>query len=268
MSLRPETGRVRCGFTLVELLVVIGIIAILIAVLLPMLKKAQSSAQRVACLSNIRQLTLGYRQYVDDNKGFLPLGWPDANTDLVDVHGMRMRAGTFIPYLVGNGYSGTLNPPLSPNTVEERIKRGSIFKYVNVTKVYKCPGDTTARKSSYGINCYLHGEHGFGGTVFKISKVKRPTRTFVFIDEYDPRGGEYAYNLGSFAILPKPSNTWVDPPGTWHDSGACVSFLDGHCEYIKWSVVTTRYLTGNDINAPDPRDIRQLQEIRGGKPVD
>jgi prepilin-type N-terminal cleavage/methylation domain-containing protein len=268
MSLPTRRGS-RTGFTLVELLVVIGIIAVLIAVLLPMLKKAQAAAQRVSCMSNIRQLTTGYRLYTDDSKGWLPLGWPDANRDLRDVYGNISRAGQFVPYLVGRGYSGTLVPSLSPNTVEERIKRGSLFRYVKTIKIFKCPGDTTARLSSYGINAYLHGEDGFGGTVFKLSKVKRPAKTFVFVDEYDPRdAGEYGYNLGSFALLPKPQSQWVDPPGTWHDSGACVSFLDGHCEYMRWSVLTTRYLTGNNISAPDPRDLRMFQEFRGGAAVD
>ena len=60
------------AFTLVELLVVIGIIAVLISVLLPALSKAQTQAQSVACLSNLRQLGNAYRMYVDANKGWLP----------------------------------------------------------------------------------------------------------------------------------------------------------------------------------------------------
>src|SRR6059036_782080 len=59
------------GFTLVELLVVIGIIAVLIAVLLPALSKAREQAKVAACLSNIRQLTTGWIMYANDNKGNL-----------------------------------------------------------------------------------------------------------------------------------------------------------------------------------------------------
>ncbi|HEY7091382.1 MAG TPA: type II secretion system protein [Tepidisphaeraceae bacterium] len=62
-------SRAGLAFTLVELLVVIGIIALLIAVLLPALNKARKAARTTACLSNIRQLVLGEIQYVQDNKG-------------------------------------------------------------------------------------------------------------------------------------------------------------------------------------------------------
>lgn len=60
------------AFTLVELLVVIGIIAVLIAILLPSLKKARESANRVACLSNLRQLGMAMLLYTQDNKGRYP----------------------------------------------------------------------------------------------------------------------------------------------------------------------------------------------------
>lgn len=64
----------RNGFTLVELLVVIGIIALLIGILLPALSKAQVAAQRTACLSNLRQIYLGNAMYANDNKGQFPIG--------------------------------------------------------------------------------------------------------------------------------------------------------------------------------------------------
>src|SRR4051794_31253892 len=77
---RPSMKAMRHGlaatranaFTLIELLVVIGIVAILIGVLLVALSKARASANRVACLSNIRQLGIGVLQYCQDNKGWFP----------------------------------------------------------------------------------------------------------------------------------------------------------------------------------------------------
>src|SRR5437764_6774224 len=64
-SNRTTNGR---GFTLVELLVVIGIIGLLISILLPALNKARKASRTVSCLSNVRQLVMGELQYFTDNK--------------------------------------------------------------------------------------------------------------------------------------------------------------------------------------------------------
>jgi prepilin-type N-terminal cleavage/methylation domain-containing protein/prepilin-type processing-associated H-X9-DG protein len=66
--------RKRNGFTLVELLVVIGIIALLISILLPSLNRARESAQRAACLANLRSVMQMMNLYATDNKGQIPLG--------------------------------------------------------------------------------------------------------------------------------------------------------------------------------------------------
>lgn len=62
----------RRAFTLIELVVVIAIIAILAGILLPTLAKANSRGQRIACISNLKQLALGFRMWADDHSGLYP----------------------------------------------------------------------------------------------------------------------------------------------------------------------------------------------------
>jgi prepilin-type N-terminal cleavage/methylation domain-containing protein/prepilin-type processing-associated H-X9-DG protein len=71
-SYRGRSAHLSSAFTLVELLVVIGIIAILIAVLLPVLRNAREAAQQVKCLSNMRQLATAMVMFASDNKGQMP----------------------------------------------------------------------------------------------------------------------------------------------------------------------------------------------------
>jgi len=73
---RYDTG----GFTLVEIIVVIAIIALLIAILLPSLSKAREQSRRLVCLSNQRQLVTAWSMYSIEFKGYMPLAYPDGGT--------------------------------------------------------------------------------------------------------------------------------------------------------------------------------------------
>ncbi len=102
--------RARSGFTLVELLVVIGIIAVLVALLLPALSAAREASRTTHCLSNLRQIGMTLSMYAIENKGLLPPQYPDSIRLLTP----RVRE-TFDRYLKGT-YGVFYCPTLDPVT--------------------------------------------------------------------------------------------------------------------------------------------------------
>lgn len=115
----------RSGFTLVELMVVVGIIALLIALLLPALRKARSAANTAACLSNLRQLMQASAMYTADNNGCMV---PACYYDKAPTRGTNITHDTWSEILLYCGYLG--NPP--------GVMNGPWWKVINVG-VLRCP---------------------------------------------------------------------------------------------------------------------------------
>jgi prepilin-type N-terminal cleavage/methylation domain-containing protein/prepilin-type processing-associated H-X9-DG protein len=99
------------GFTLVELLVVIGIIALLISILLPSLNKARSSASLLSCQSNFRQVYNALLFYAGDNKGFLPRA---ASGSIPQVQGVYAATYMDLSRRLGRPVPDELGTPISP----------------------------------------------------------------------------------------------------------------------------------------------------------
>ena len=113
--LKPIRSRTQRAFTLVELLVVIGIIALLVAILLPALNKARKQAAGTQCMSNMRQILTATLMYSNENKGYLPYtNWGDGPT----WPHLTTRASEQRPF-----YPFNLVPRLAPKGNGKRTRR-------------------------------------------------------------------------------------------------------------------------------------------------
>ena len=138
-------NRHRKAFTLVELLVVIGIIAVLIGILLPTLANARRSAQTVACASNARQIALAIRLFAQEHRGYMPTvsdkdwAWQRDPTRSIWVY----RSGTNPPVMLD--WCSSLLPYLGVKNVEWFPNAGE------KSKVFLCPSDPAQTYSgNYG----------------------------------------------------------------------------------------------------------------------
>lgn len=140
MLTRPSSGR-RCrlsggrpvvsaaGFTLVELLVVMGIIALLIGILLPSLARAKEMSVRIKCMANMRQIVMASMMYVNASKGYVPFAnWAG-----------KESATAKYPYQAGWLYKSA---PFGFNIGDPKsVKTGIVYSYLKSTDVFHCPWD-------------------------------------------------------------------------------------------------------------------------------
>jgi prepilin-type N-terminal cleavage/methylation domain-containing protein/prepilin-type processing-associated H-X9-DG protein len=130
----------RHGFTLVELLVVIGIIALLIGILLPSLNKARQTANKVKCLSNVRQIGLATVMYTMDNKGYFPAA---ARWNGIGASAANEQVSDFVYWEDPSTY--WYRPgEVSTNTVQQDQNLGALARYMGNNfnaGIWLCPDD-------------------------------------------------------------------------------------------------------------------------------
>ena len=161
----------RLGFTLVELLVVIGIIALLISMLLPVLGKAKEKANAVKCQANMKQLILGMLYFSQDNKGRMP--GRDVDGGVYGGPRTKYEERDWCVGPIGNNWQAEW--PTSP-------KGGTIFKYIRNVDVYRCPskiptGLSYSAGQSPGVGSNGHFDYAYfvAWTGAHVTKIKNDT---------------------------------------------------------------------------------------------
>jgi prepilin-type N-terminal cleavage/methylation domain-containing protein/prepilin-type processing-associated H-X9-DG protein len=222
------------GFTLIELLVVIAIIAILAAMLLPALSKAKQRALTISCVSNLKQLALGWTMYAGDNQDHMVINYLNPANYL----------GTTNSWI--NGQIGQVNSlPGATNLLA--IQQGLLYQYNPNAKIYECPSASMGPTGLPKLVRNYSIEHRMGGNVtwfyntasipnyVKISQVANPapSSAIVFVDE-----SINTIDDGLYYTSPAPPNpatgTWQNSPTSRHGQGGTFSFADGHAERWGW----------------------------------
>jgi prepilin-type processing-associated H-X9-DG protein len=238
--------RVVVGFTLTELLVVVGMVALLCSLLLPVIGKARAAANSAKCLSNLRQMGSGWTMYTAVNRGYL-MSYVWYSPSVPDLAYNAYWPGILDSYAVR---SDVLLCPSAdePSSNSAALGYGSLIfawngKFTANGTAIRLNG-TNYRTGSYGFNRYLTAGGGFGddGLATKITAVRRTTEVPLFFDcgfvDARPQNGTEMEpaaappNLRGDALLPGAPEHWNFLLSR-HGSGINVGFADGSARWVR-----------------------------------
>jgi len=256
------------AFTLIELLVVIAIIAILMAILMPALHRAREQGQRAACLNNLKQLTVAWILYADENADKIVAG----STGKGGEYNVPAKEDGWVHWA---GYSDTASEDAQVQAIEE----GALYPFCKANKLYQCPSGLRGEMRTYAIVDAMNGWPTKPELIIKNrTKITRGGERVVFVDEgwatlaswsvpYD-RESWWGSTVSQSGIL-AADNRHKDPPPVRHGGGTSFSFADGHSEYWKWRDQRTidygKMTVGADPLQPGNPDLHRVQAAVWGK---
>jgi prepilin-type N-terminal cleavage/methylation domain-containing protein/prepilin-type processing-associated H-X9-DG protein len=252
------------AFTLIELLVVIAIIALLLAVLVPTLKKAKELAAGAVCLANETSVTKAWLTYAQNNKEYIVDGDTGADPDSPGASGANMN-GISVWSINGSNVrvtNFTADPQNASGTasfatVDDHVRgfqRGGLWPYLEAPKVYNCPIDTRHRRPLPSNPAYIGGYRTYSQTavlsqwmistdgssttgerpyvVTKLSQFVSPSIKIVWLEETEL---EQPFNHRTWNIWMAGTPDWWDPLAVLHNGASTFGFADGHAERYKWT---------------------------------
>lgn len=267
-------ARNRAAFTLVELLVVIGIIALLMSILLPALNKARRSSREVQCMSNLRQFGLGFQMYANDSKGVMPWeGYGDgdkATKPIADWDDPALWVNA-VPVRINNkSYYEMQQEDASHQSALPATGTNSLFVCPEASQAVAGPGDTVTDGyfMMYGQTegsptpptgtvdqrkvywCYVFNSK-LNNTSYslKMSQIRQSSEVPLLVEKMMVPGEiQPAYNDD----LCRGKTTWTRFTAR-HRGGGFLLFVDGHVDFF----------TRNElVNAPGiPLDYNQPGKV-------
>ncbi len=229
------------AFTLTELLVVMAILAVVAALLFPAFARVKRSAQRLACLNNLKQWTLAAKLYADDNSDWLPRESAIDGINTWEMAGASTNRDVWYNALAGKlTIAGMIQYAQTPSSQQGFYSRGNLFhcpsaRFSDVAATYP--------NFSLAINSKLMGDFEtdtppppgpIGPTALKMSQIDLPAKTALFLDCGVPGEDRISPFQNPYTGQPKACANQFSGR---HNNAGNIAFADGHVATLTVKVV-------------------------------